>query len=88
MTDDRQSDQSMASQVYHNEHHMEVVAFAREEVHNAFSQLATDAHKTTAQKLVAFKQWDRWSPLGRRVEEGCGGAMSPKGVPSGLRYSP
>lgn len=69
VTDDRQSDQSMASQIYHNEHHMEVVAFACEEVHGAFSQLATDAHKTTAQKLVAFKQWDKQQAVSRKYLE-------------------
>ncbi|QGG76219.1 DUF6001 family protein [Pseudomonas syringae] len=69
VTDGRQSDQSMASQIYHNEHHMEVVAFAREEVDNAFSRLATDAHQTTAQKLVAFKQWDKQQAVSRKYLE-------------------
>ncbi|MCF5714940.1 DUF6001 family protein [Pseudomonas tremae] len=69
VTYDRQSDQSMASQIYHNEHHMEVVAFAREEVEESLLQLARVAEQGTAQKLSAFKQWDKQHPVSRKYLE-------------------
>ncbi|ATV20956.1 DUF6001 family protein [Pseudomonas syringae] len=69
VTDTLQSDQSMASQIYHKEHHMEVVAFAQEEVSISLSHLALAAEKTTAEKLFAFKQWDKQQPVPRKYLE-------------------
>lgn len=69
VTHDRESDQSMASQIYHNEHHMEVVAFAREEVEASLLQLARVAEQGTAQQLSAFKQWDKQQPVSRKYLE-------------------
>ena len=65
----RQQDQAMASQIYHGDHHMEVVAFSREDIDHALWQLAEDAEMSVVERLRAFKRWDRTHSVPRKYLE-------------------
>lgn len=64
-----QQDQAMASQIYLGEHHLEVVAFALEDVERAFAELALTARKSTLDKLVTFKSWEKYQPIPKKYME-------------------
>lgn len=69
ITGANQSHESMASQVYHQGHHMEVVAFANHEVISACRELVSQRSKPPTDVLNAYRQWDKSQRISRKYLE-------------------
>ncbi|KKB61356.1 hypothetical protein WM40_23600 [Robbsia andropogonis] len=69
ITDAMQSSDAMASQVYHNGHHMEVVAFASDEVLAACHELTVQQGKLPIDMLRVYRQWDKKQRISRKYLE-------------------
>ncbi len=76
------SDNAMASQIHHNGHHMEVVAFSDAEVDDARATLQAHAQSTASSQLSLYRSWDKHHPISRKyLERIIAGVATDRSVP-------